>query len=183
MTGKIFGIGLSKTGTTSLNEALVQLGYHSKHYPQLRELFTGDFRCLEKYDAVTDIPVAPYYAQLDEAFPGSKFILTVRNLNDWLASMERWLVPQRRTNEFIIQMRLAMYGVTTFHRGRLKYVYERYVREAEAYFSSRPKDLLVLDICAGEGWEKLCAFLGKPVPAGKFPFLVPGADRTASRNG
>jgi hypothetical protein len=182
MSGKIFGIGLSKTGTTSLNEALVQLGLNSKHYPQFRELFAGDFRCLEKYDAVTDIPVAPYYAQLDEAFPGSKFILTVRSLDDWLASMERWLVPQRRANDFMIQMRLAMYGVTAFHRGRLKYVYERHVREVEDYFRRRPQDLLVLDICAGEGWEKLCAFLEKPVPAGNFPFVVPGAGRTASRN-
>jgi Sulfotransferase domain len=183
MSGKVFGIGLSKTGTTSLNQALVQLGLNSKHYPQRSELFAGDFRCLEKYDAATDIPVAPYFAQLDEAFPGAKFILTVRKLDDWLRSMERWLVPGRRASDFMIQMRLAVYGVTTFHRGRLKYVYERHVREVEEYFKQRPRDLLVLDVCAGEGWEKLCAFLNKPVPPGPFPFIVPGAGASSRSDG
>ena len=37
------------------------------------------------------------------------------------------------------------------------------------YFSKREKDLLVLDICGGEGWEKLCKFLHVPVPNKKFP--------------
>ena len=37
--------------------------------------------------AITDITVAPYYAQLDQLHPGSKFILTTREKNAWLASM------------------------------------------------------------------------------------------------
>ena len=97
--------------------------------------------------------------------------------------MERWLVPGRRASDFMIQMRLAVYGVTTFHRGRLKYVYERHVREVEEYFKQRPRDLLVLDVCAGEGWEKLCAFLNKPVPPGPFPFIVPGAGASSRSDG
>ena len=30
------------------------------------------------------------------------------------------------------------------------------------YFQDRPEDLLVIDICGGEGWEKLCPFLDLP---------------------
>ena len=29
--------------------------------------------------------------------------------------------------------------------------------------------LLVMDIIAGDGWDKLCPFLGKPVPEAAFP--------------
>ena len=31
------------------------------------------------------------------------------------------------------------------------------------------QDLLVMDICAGEGWDKLCSFLGAPIPSTPFP--------------
>ena len=174
MSGKIFGVGLSKTGTTSLHHALIELGFKGKHYPQQPRLFAGDFSGLEAYDAITDIPAAAYYAQLDEAFSGAKFILTVRDIDDWLASMERWLTRSRRPNEFMLQMRLVVYGTINFHRERLKYVYERHVRDVENYFRARPTDLLVMNICAGDGWEKLCAFLGKPAPRTEFPFIVPG---------
>jgi hypothetical protein len=37
------------------------------------------------------------------------------------------------------------------------------------YFRDRPDDLLVMNICAGEGWEKLCPFLGLAIPKVKFP--------------
>jgi hypothetical protein len=38
------------------------------------------------------------------------------------------------------------------------------------YFRERPDDLLVLNICAGEGWERLCPFLGQDVPGIPFPW-------------
>jgi hypothetical protein len=37
------------------------------------------------------------------------------------------------------------------------------------YFKNRPDDLLIIDICAGQGWEKLCPFLDKPLPQYPFP--------------
>ncbi|HEX9443229.1 MAG TPA: sulfotransferase [Candidatus Binatia bacterium] len=172
--GKVFGIGLSKTGTTSLHHALGTLGFKGKHYPQRPELFACDFRYFDDYDAVTDIPVAPYYPQLDEAYPGSKFILTVRGVDDWLRSMENWWSRSRRPNDFMMRMRLAVYGVGSFHRARLKYVFEKHERDVREYFKDRPGDLLILDICAGEGWDKLCRFLNRPVPPGEFPLVVPG---------
>ena len=33
----------------------------------------------------------------------------------------------------------------------------------------RPGDFLVINIPAGEGWDKLCPFLGLPVPDAPFP--------------
>src|SRR5688572_13581789 len=91
---KVFGLGLSKTGTTSLGGALNLLGIETIHYPHdqktYHDLRNGNYRLsiLEEYQGAVDIPVAPYYAQLDTIYPDSKFILTVRDKDSWLTSAE-----------------------------------------------------------------------------------------------
>jgi hypothetical protein len=73
-------------GMSSPTEALERLGVRAIHYPYdartYDELRRGDYRpsILGEYQAVLDIPVAPFYAQLDAAWPGSRFILTVRDV-------------------------------------------------------------------------------------------------------
>lgn len=175
--GKIIGIGMSKTGTTSLHQALTQLGFNSKHHPHREEIFEGDFRWLDRYDAVCDAPVVPYYPQLDEAYPGSKFILTVRDVDEWLESTKQWWKRRNRPPEDTVRMRIAVFGVHTFHGPRLRYVYEKHVHDVKEYFKDRPQDLLTLDICKGEGWEKLCPFVNRPVPDIPFPCIVPGSKK------
>ena len=44
---KIFGIGLSKTGTTSLASALEQLGYRTRDYPGLQSYVPGDLASID----------------------------------------------------------------------------------------------------------------------------------------
>jgi hypothetical protein len=179
---KIFGLGLSKTGTTSLALALKRLGVPTIDFPHdpvtLDELERGEFRLsvLKNHQAVTDTPVAIYYAQLDKVYPGSKFILTVRDKEPWLRSVEEhcrfrdeWAErhePFRRFTRFISA---AVYGIRTFERERFSFVYDQHVRNVLHYFRDRPEDLLVLDVCHGEGYEKLCPFLGLPVLSEPFP--------------
>ena len=44
--------------------------------------------------------------------------------------------------------------------------------EAVAYFRDRPDDLLTINVCAGEGWEVLCPFLGfDTIPVEAFPWV------------
>jgi hypothetical protein len=187
MSGKIFGIGLSKTGTKSLSEALTQLGYRTAHYLEHRTeqrgqstWFAGDFAsdCLPGYDAAVDLPIPIFYPQLDERYPGSKFILTVRDPLAWLISVqrhwERLTITEDSRGRYRQMVRLAMYGTHGFSESRMRHVYETHVRNVHSYFRARPKDLLVLDICAGEGWEKLCAFLDRPQPQLPFPWLNKG---------
>ncbi len=179
---KLFGIGLSKTGTTSLGLALKQLGIRTIDFPHdpttLRELEQAkyDLTILKKYDAVTDTPVVPYYPQLDALYPGSKFILTVRDKAGWLKSIRNhwsdrweWLEVSDVQRRFAYFINTAVYGTIEFHEQRFSYLYDRHVREVMDYFKDRPNDLLVLDVCAGEGWEKLCPFLGLPSREGSFP--------------
>jgi hypothetical protein len=188
---KIFGIGLGRTGTKSLTAALQILGYKIIHYPNdettLRELMNAQFKftLLEYLDGITDITVAPYYAQLDRLFPGSKFILTIRDKKSWLRSLkkhwtdeldlsknERYLIDYK-THLFITKfLKIAVFGCCEFDEERMSYVYDLHHQNVVSYFGDRPEDLLVLNICSGEGWEKLCPFLQQSIHHEPFPFIL-----------
>jgi len=176
--GKVFGIGLGRTGTKSLVAALNLLGVRSIHYPSddqtLRELRAAQYRLsvLDEYDGAADISVAPYYAELDWAYPGSKFILTVRDKEKWLDSIEAHFENVNNFDyEFARFVHTATYGCEVFHRARFSHAYNCHARNVSWYFSKRPSDLLVLDICKGDGWDVLCPFLERnpPVPVPAFP--------------
>jgi len=179
---KIFGIGLSKTGTTSLYVALHQLGYRSGTYHHLKGLklkrwFKGDFTkdYLTDYDALTDLPIGTYFADLDRRYPGSKFILTTRDIDSWLDSAARhWTKRPDRRRGFGRDVRIATYGISGFDRDRFRLVYETHARNVQWYFRDRPRDLLALDIRAGQGCSELCPFLGKGIPPEPFPHVQPG---------
>lgn len=176
----IFGIGLSKTGTTSLFAALDLLGLRSATYRHLRALgleewFAGDFErdYLAGYEAATDLPLATFFPQLDRRYPGSKFVLTTRALESWLESAAKHFSTPP-ASEFGRLVRLATYGVTGYDEARFRYVHETHARNVGWYFRDRPDALLSLDVVAGEGWEKLCPFLGQPIPNAPFPHVQPG---------
>jgi len=164
----IFGIGLSRTGTTSLNKALAILGYDACHWPcSMAEL--------ERHEAVTDITVTCRFEDLDRKYPGSKFIYTIRDLDPWLRSCEKhWarLKTLRGTGKippFAEDAEIKLYGTLAFSREQLTASYKRHDSIVMSYFEGRERDLLTLDITSGEGWEDLCAFLGKPIPKVPFP--------------
>ena len=153
------------------------LGFRAKHFPSLR-FFAGRFwglkrRELERHDAFTDIPVIPVYKQLDERFPGSKFILTERDVEAWLGSCEgfRRFQPGFETSPKVRALRSAVYGTEIFDRERFRRVYAEHEADVERHFADRPGDLLRMDVTAGDGWERLCPFLGRRVPEEPFPHL------------
>lgn len=185
---KVFGIGLSRTGTKSLTSALHVLGFKMIHYPEdettFRELAEGhyQFSLLQQFDGITDITVSAFYPQLDQLFPGSKFILTIRDREQWLDAMERHYanrpafdlsdVPEQEIHMRIRRfLRSTVYGCYEFNRDRMAYVYDLHYRNTLDYFRDRPESLLVLNIGAGEGWQQLCPFLGCPVIEQPFPFI------------
>lgn len=181
---KVFGIGLSRTGTRSLTRALHVLGFDTVHYPTdrvtLETLERGDarFPLLEHYDGITDITVVPYYEDLDQVWPGSKFVLTMRDEESWLRSCRNhWVRPladkeamqPRVYMEIQRFLRAAVFASYEFEEGRFRRVYRRHVERVIRYFAGRETDLLVLNIVAGEGYEQLAPFLGMPVPHEPFP--------------
>jgi len=163
---KIFGIGLSRSGTTSLTEALKILGYSAVHSPTTM----GQIR---RHDAATDTTVADNFERLDQLFPGSKFIHTFRAKERWLQSCERfWLLMQPRFDEsfLLTELHKQLYGTATFDRERFAAAYDRHLARVERYFESRPQDLLQLSVDASDkAWLPVCDFLGRPVPQQEFP--------------
>lgn len=180
---RVFGIGLSRTGTTSLSQALEVLGFRTKHYPFPRS-FAGRLLgirppLLEQYDAFTDISVIPFYKRLDKRFPGSRFILTERDLDEWLDSCRTF--PRFRSgfepNDVVLAVRRAVYGIESFDVDLFRAAHLAHVADVERHFRDRPGDLLRMDICAGDGWEPLCTFLDRPVPDAPFPRLNARSER------
>lgn len=179
--GKIFGIGLSKTGTHTLNQCLELLGFRSVHYPSPMLMNAGRYEeALADYDAATDISVSAYFRELDLAYPGSKFILTLRDIEHWLKSIEDHM--SRREHELgnpncpKAVLREIIYGARAFDRPTYANAYWTHVESVRAYFADRAGDLLEFDVCGGEGWERLCPFLGVPIPDVQIPWL----NRTAN---
>lgn len=175
-TPKVFGIGLSKTGTTSLAHALEILGYRTKDYPGITRYQPGDVSSVDPetvnaFDALTDTPIPSFYRELDEAFPGSKFVLTVRDRESWVKSCRKQFTDRLAAKQNDAHNRLFMdlYGCTAFDERKFVEGYERFVGGVLEYFQDRPGDLLVINIAGGEGWEVLCAFLGKAIPEAPFP--------------
>jgi hypothetical protein len=182
---KVFGIGLSRTGTKSLAAALNTLGIRTKWYPQdpvtYRELVMAQYRLsiLKTYRGLTDTPVVPYYPQFDRLYPGSKFILTVRDKNAWLQSCAKhWAnsgisAPEpdsapfwRKFAQFID---CCVYGSYAFDPDRWSYVWDTHVENVTRYFKGRPEDLLILDVTCGDAWSQLSSFLSLPATDQPFP--------------
>ena len=187
---KVFGIGLSRTGTTSLSVALETLGYRVAHFtcdpdtqaeisnypPAATEIRLS---VLKTYDAITDTPVCLVYKALDRSHPECKFILTVREKQPWLRSCDRYwkggllrdmeTAPDRSYIDFSNFVNSRIYGSEHFDCQLFSRAYDKYVDDVIGYFTCRNRALLVLDICGGEGWQHLCDFLNTQVPEIPFP--------------
>lgn len=162
---KVFGVGLSRTGTVSLTAALVALGYRAKHFPKALEVVLY----AERYDALTDTPVCQYVETLDRLHPGAKFVLTVRDEEGWLDSCRRHWAGRKPTTPGWRWNRRAVYGIETFDPTVFLRVYREHTERITRYFAGRPGKFLVLNICGGEGYERLCPFLNLPARDEPFP--------------
>ncbi len=181
MSGKVFGIGLSKTGTTSLYAALATLGYRSGTFRHMQRLglaewVQGDFShdYLEQFDAVTDLPIGCYFRELDARYPDSKFILTTREIEAWLTSIGRQFSANPNPTPFNRDTRMLAYGFSVFNGPAFRRAYLRHVKDVREHFSARPESLLELDVFNGDGWEEICEFLDRPIPDTPFPNVKPG---------
>lgn len=151
---KIFGIGLSRTGTTSLTNYLNAAGFRIVHYPSKTQMFTIH------NDGCTDIPVALCFEALDDSFPNSKFIYTIRD--NWIDAVEPYFLRKkgRKYGQWQLKIREGVYGSVDFDREQYARAYEEHDRKVREYFADRPDDLLILNIVGGDSARKLDEFLG-----------------------
>jgi len=165
---KVFGLGLSRTGTTTLSTVLNDhLGLNHIHYPLKHQLFD------DKNDGCSDIPVIPFYKELDAKYPNSKFILTMREKASWMSSIEPYLERKRdwKQSPWTIDMRIKVYGGPFYEENMYSEAYDRHHEDVLSHFSNRPKDLLTINIFDSDDTREIYDFLhvdphGKPT---KFP--------------
>jgi len=199
---KVFCIGRNKTGTTSMVDLLEQLGFIVA--PQRpAELMLDDWAKREfdqlltfvKYrgDAFQDIPFSlpETYKVLDEAFPGSKFILTVRDSpSEWYRSLVKFhgkLFGQNGKKPTEADLKRAAYvhkgymlkcnryiynppPEDPYHEPTLKAHYEQYNASVKAYFAGQPDKLLVVNVKDQDSAKRICKFLGTKKQLERMPW-------------
>lgn len=146
-----------------------------------------------KYDAVSDI--ASFYAEsLIPAYPEAKVILVERDIDSWHKSMVP--VVQASTKPRYRAFVTKFSNFTGFTSGPVcfrmqqgwtrsdspndvvKNLRSAYIRHNKYVREKVPAEQL-LDYKLSDGWEPLCRFLGKQVPAEPFPFVNDSAEYKA----
>jgi hypothetical protein len=193
---KVFGIGFQKTGTSSLDQAFRILGYRTDkgvfiNTPGRKSSLRIDppltaAKVLERVlpiarerEAFSDNPWPLLFRELDALFPGSRFILTLRDPQSWIASLVRHFGGRES------DMLEWIYGVRAVrgHESGCLTVYEAHNAAVRAHFASRPGALLEIDVEKQPRWNELCAFLGKPIPSGPFPRANTARERERKQSG
>ncbi|TKA40311.1 hypothetical protein B0A54_10917 [Friedmanniomyces endolithicus] len=177
---KIFVIGLSKTGTSSIGDALALLRYKRLGWKDIRSRHlvhtwaNGDFRALinqtRYFDAFEDLPWPFMYQQMAEMYPDAKFVLSLRrDERVWLESM------RRHVGRGSWQAYGYFYGATEVegHEETVVQSYRNHTENVRAYFRDRPERYAELVIDDGDlNWEVLCRMAdcaGGRVPSIPFP--------------
>lgn len=191
---EVIGPGFGRTGTKSLKAALEELGYGPCHHMHEIVANPGQVQywqafargedvdwetVFEGYRSQVDWPGAEAWRQLATAYPDAKVVHSQRPEDVWWASFEKTIgkltakyrelpLPPHVTDMLSAWEDFA--GEPNFGRryddaATAKAAYRR--RTEEVRDTIPAERLLVFDVA--EGWEPLCAFLGKPVPDTPFP--------------
>lgn len=178
---KVFCIGLSRTATESLNHALEILGYHSIHWinKHTQNLISeNDFKL---FDGFTDISVSYQFEKLYYTFPNAKFIFTTRSIESWGRSIRahyhnsRNISSPQELSQANNALRFEGEAYAAEWNLYAQYqtwedAFQQFNNRVEHFFSDKPKSkFFELRICDGEGWDKLCPFLEKPILNSPFP--------------
>lgn len=174
---------MSKTGTSSLRQALVRLGYN---HSDMRRHFTHNyfdgnfsqiFKTAESFDSFEDWPWPLMYRRLFEEYgDGARFILTRRHsAQAWLTSLKAHVLVTNPDNN----PRKRIYSFDYPHGAEAQHIpfYEAHLVDVRAYFASQNANHLLCEVCweDGDGWSQVCDFLDAPLPSGPFPHANPRA--------
>ncbi|KAF7324075.1 hypothetical protein MKEN_00629900 [Mycena kentingensis (nom. inval.)] len=146
---------------------------------------------LGQYMAVSDSPHILFVEDLVAAYPEAKVILTTRDADNWWRSFDSTVMHSGRVAQppFYAKGPLKFLDPNAvareFWRRPFELFFEKPFEEvtpeiAKAAYerhNARVRELVhresgrLLEYRVGEGWERLCAFLGKEVPEKEFPRL------------
>lgn len=198
---KIFCIGLNKTGTTSLQKEMLLQGFTVGNQRQAELLFDDwvkrDFKRIFRYcrtaEFFQDVPFScPYtFIAMDQAFSGSKFILTIRNnAEEWYNSLIRFhgklwgngnvppTAEDLKKATFIYKgqpyrTRLLLHDVPEnepYKRDVMITYYHNHKNMVLDYFRHRSHDLLVINLKNPEDYQRFCKFINRKPERSGFPW-------------
>ena len=141
---RIIGVGLPRTGTTSLAKALETLGYQVIHFCPLTHVETLVDIELSMRDPNISLVSShrELFSMTADGLGANKFILLHRDLKEWRQS------------------------VSSFGKQAEKYAEGLFEKYLECWALDRPN---LLHYNVEEGWGPLCEFLGKTKPLVGFP--------------
>ena len=185
MTLKVVGTGLGRTGTKSMQTALNMLGVGPCHHmvevfrqPATMQLWIDAAEgrpnweaIFDGYNSVVDYPGSAHWSALVDYYPDAKVLHTVRDPDQWFESTQATIFAQARDND-PDPVRGKFFGSfmgpmrdNIADRAYMTDFFRRHTEEVIAKVA--PERLLVFEV--GEGWNRLCQFLGVPVPADPYP--------------
>ncbi len=186
MALKIVGSGLGRTGTKSMHTALAMLGFGPCHHmvevfehPETMKLWIEagqgkpDWDAIFKgYQSMVDYPGAAYWRELAAYYPDAKVLHTVRDPDKWFESTQATILApgspvtdaEGPRGQFFASFTKA-FRADMHDRAFMTDYFRRHTEEVKAAIA--PERLLIYEV--GEGWERLCRFLGVPVPAEPYP--------------
>ncbi|MEM6414837.1 MAG: sulfotransferase [Pseudomonadota bacterium] len=174
---KVFGIGLNKTGTTSLAYCLKRLGF--KHMGCRKDLlealvrkeYIKIFAEIDKYQSFEDWPYPLMFKELWERYgANARYILTERVSDSvWIESLKKHSLRTDPLNH----CRLLAYGYNYPHENENAHLsfYNEHNQRVKNFFAceGRAEFLTVLSWERGDGWAELCRFLDLKQPNDPFP--------------
>jgi len=188
MALKLIGAGLGRTGTLSMKVALEDLGfgpcYHMAEIladpmtrlPPWKRVLDGQ----PDWDAVfgdfvstVDYPACTYWRELAAAYPDARVLLTVRDPDKWFESTQATIFSPESLGRlggtamanFLDKTVWGSFGSGIHDRDFMVDAFRRHNAEVENAIP--PDRLLVHEV--GEGWSRLCDFLGVDAPSTPFP--------------
>ncbi|KAG1448562.1 hypothetical protein G6F46_009427 [Rhizopus delemar] len=191
---QIIGAGYGRTGTKSLRDALNYLGTHHMENvildpEQVPEIFENAYkhpdqpvdweRAYQGYNAAVDWPTSAFFDRLYPLCPNAKVILTIRDPDDWFNSVSKTIhewpgVDSKWPQQVLRARKMARTVVRDGELGgeglveRREELIQKFVNHIEHIKKVvKPENLLIMEL--GDGWEKLCKFLGKPIPQIPYP--------------
>jgi Sulfotransferase domain len=153
---KIFIIGFNKTGTRTLHHYFKNNNIPSIHWDQgilaikMDQNFKSKQKLLKGYNnyiVYSDMEHSKkqiyahvkYYKQLDKQYPGSKFILNIRNVDNWINSRNN---HKTYTADICKILNLTKAELNQ----KWKQDYHDHISDVIDYFSNKQHKLLVFDI-------------------------------------
>jgi hypothetical protein len=201
---QIIGAGFGRTGTHSLGLAIEKLGlgpcYHTYEIAKNlghRELWAKaiagrpvDWDALfTGYRSAVEWPAVAFFPEIIGHYPQARVVLTLRDPESWYESAQATILealelstlnpdPVKRERSRLMHRLVLEHTFAGRYRDKA-YAIKVYQRHIQNVVEIVPAERL-LQYYVKDGWEPLCKFLDKPVPAEPFPRLNERADFIAS---